>query len=66
MLCHTFPKTRKTGRGVAGWNILYLRFGFRMGRRKVVCVAADRLIGVEGGTTADCVDVVFVQAVPDV
>jgi hypothetical protein len=37
-----------------------------MGRRKVVCVAADRLIGVEGDTTADCVDVVFAQAVPDV
>lgn len=37
-----------------------------MGRRKVVCVAADRSIGVEGGTTADCVDVVFVQAVPEV
>lgn len=37
-----------------------------MGRRKVVCAVADRLIGVEGGTTADCVDVVFVQVVLDV
>ena len=56
---------RKLDRGVAGWSILYLRFGFRTGRRKVVCVAADRLIGVEGDTTAGCVDVVFVQVVPD-
>ena len=57
---------RKADRGVVGWSILCLQFGFRTGRQKVVCAAAGRSIGVEGDTTADYVDVVFVRAVLDV
>jgi hypothetical protein len=55
----------KTDRDVAGSSILYLLFGFPTEGRKAACVAEGCLAGEEGDTIVDCVDVVFVRAVPE-
>jgi len=54
---------RKTGHDAAGSSILYLLSGFLTGRRKAACAVEDRLVGEEGGTIVDCVDVASVQVV---
>ena len=54
---------RSTGQDVAGSSILYLLSGFPTERRKAACDAEDRLVGEEGGTIVDYVDVASVRVV---
>lgn len=54
---------RKTGQDVAGSSILYLPSGFPTERQNAACDAEDRLVGEEGGTIVDYVDVASVQVV---